>query len=153
MSGYTFDARCDIGRWLIFRVHGETRAQGSKRHVGGGRMIEDSNVMQWRELIGHVAGKEAEKRDWEPLEGPVALGVTFYQNAPKSPKWKTEGVPATGRDLDKLVRAVGDALTGILFRDDRQICDLKASKRFGSPGATISVFELLERARPVPRET
>jgi hypothetical protein len=60
-------------------------------------------------------------------------------------------------DLDKLVRAVGDALTGILYRDDAQIVSLNASKRFAGlggdgvleqPGVHLAWLALREVPRP-----
>jgi Holliday junction resolvase RusA-like endonuclease len=43
-------------------------------------------------------------------------------------------------DLDKLVRALGDAITGIVVRDDSQIAVLQARKVYGeAPGARVLV--------------
>jgi crossover junction endodeoxyribonuclease RusA len=36
-------------------------------------------------------------------------------------------------DLDKVIRATCDALTGILYADDAQIVDTSARKHYGSP--------------------
>lgn len=43
--------------------------------------------------------------------------------APKNPVSKKSG------DLDKMYRAVGDALNGIIYEDDSQICDFSDSKK------------------------
>ena len=44
-------------------------------------------------------------------------------------------VPHTRRpDLDKLTRAIKDALTGVLYEDDSQVCALVATKRYALIG-------------------
>jgi Holliday junction resolvase RusA-like endonuclease len=45
-------------------------------------------------------------------------------------------------DLDKLVRAVGDALTGFAYADDRQVCQVHAAKVFGDVDTTV--IEVME---------
>ena len=39
-------------------------------------------------------------------------------------------------DLDKLARAVGDALTGVAYRDDAQITRWHLQKRYGEQAGT-----------------
>ena len=50
-------------------------------------------------------------------------------------------------DLDKLQRAVLDALTGVLFSDDGQVVQLAAVKQYGQPGVHI-VAEQLQVSPP-----
>ncbi len=62
------------------------------------------------------------------------------------PKSTPKATPAAVKrpDLDKLARAVLDAITGTVLVDDSQVVDLSASKRLAevgeSPGALISVW-------------
>lgn len=53
------------------------------------------------------------------------------EDAPDRPTQKSYG------DLDKLVRAVGDALTGVVLEDDSQIAQFCAHKTFGSPACVL----------------
>jgi len=48
-------------------------------------------------------------------------------------------VPATRPDIDKLSRAVLDALTGIVFSDDAQVADLQAHKFFADAERPVGV--------------
>lgn len=60
---------------------------------------------------------------------PVCLELTFYLQRPKSNKLSE---PSNKKaDLDKLVRAVGDALSGIVYYDDSQTVSIKACKKWG----------------------
>jgi len=147
---------CDIwrtGRVISCRVFGRPRAQGSKRHVGGGRMVETPELVDWRKLVSHVAGKAARDAGWSPLAGPCGLVLTCYRQAPKSPKWKAGGLPDTIPDADKLARAVCDSLSGVWYDDDRRIVNLTVMKRFGPIGCEVALTELIETANPANRRT
>lgn len=131
-----------------FEVVGTPAPQGSKRHVGNGIMRESSTALApWRATVAQAARLAAGANP--PLDGPLALSVTFRFPMPKSrPKavreegwaWKT-----TAPDLDKLVRAVGDALTEAgMIRDDARLASVCAEKHeaIGWTGAQIVVREV-----------
>lgn len=116
---------------IALYVAGKPAPQGSKRHVGGGRMIESSKfVAPWRRTVAAAASKACPA----PLDGPLAVSLAFVLPRPTSePKRRTR--PATRRpDVDKLARAVLDALTGPAFADDSQVVSLTATKRTAGPG-------------------
>jgi Holliday junction resolvase RusA-like endonuclease len=74
------------------------------------------------------------------FDGPVRVAVLFFLPRPKSaPRRVTHHV--TRPDCSKLVRAVEDALTGVLWKDDSQIVDLIVRKGFAmtQPHARIVV--------------
>lgn len=122
-------------------VPGRPAAQGSKRHVGGGRLVEQSKaVAPWRTT---VAWHAAQVFRGAPLDGPLQVVVEFVMPRPAScPKRTTP--PAIKRpDADKMLRAVFDSLTGVIWRDDSQVVDVRARKRIAEideqPGARIQV--------------
>lgn len=127
---------------MIITVRGIPAPQGSKRHVGGGRMIEMSKAVgPWREA---VRGETQRAMDGlAPLEGPVAVFVYFYLPRPKSLA-KSVTLPAKRPDIDKLARAVLDGLTeGGAWLDDGQVVRLQAQKNYAgvnsSPGCQIDI--------------
>lgn len=148
---------------VFVEVLGLPAAQGSKRHVGGGRMIEQSkNVAPWRESVTHAAcGAIAEDRIFFPITAPVAVHVTFWFPRPKlhyrtgrrsdelrenAPYWH-----AKTPDIDKTLRSTLDALTlSGIWRDDAQVVHADAQKVYAdhrggdnpSPGATIRIEAL-----------
>jgi crossover junction endodeoxyribonuclease RusA len=120
---------------IEFWVSGRPAPQGSKRHVGNGRMIEMSAAVgPWREAVRG----EAQRYCAAPLAGPVRVSVTFCLIAPKSTRRTT---PHVRPDLDKLVRAVLDGLTMAgAFGDDGQVTEIIARKAYGArAGALIRV--------------
>jgi crossover junction endodeoxyribonuclease RusA len=61
--------------------------------------------------------------------GPVALSINFALPRPKSlPRRVTDHCKKP--DLDKLVRAIKDALTGLVWTDDAQVVILACRKRY-----------------------
>jgi len=136
-----------------FWVQGHPMPQGSKRHVGKGIMVEVSNVKPWRDSIAW----EARNAIKTPLLDGIWLKLVFQFKRPKGHygTGKNAGVlkerfrladHTTRPDLDKLCRAVGDALTGIAYRDDSQVVVLGASKVYASmedaEGVRIEVQEM-----------
>lgn len=122
-------------------IPGRPAPQGSKRHVGGGRLIESSkHVAPWRTTVAWAA---AQAYDAAPIDGPVLLRMDFVMPRPTStPKRRT---PAAIKypDLDKLIRAAGDALSGIVWRNDSMVVDMRATKRLAEldekPGMRVRV--------------
>lgn len=90
--------------------------------VLGVRLAEGSEKTReqfeaWREAIALVA--RVRRPGGEPFCGPVIASYKFYLPKPKSTQFDL--APAGKPDLDKLIRAVSDALTGIVFVDDSRI--------------------------------
>jgi crossover junction endodeoxyribonuclease RusA len=90
----------------------------------------------WRRLVADVAQRYAPK---EPWEGPVGIELHFGIPKPKSAPKKKRVWPDKRPDLDKLARAVLDALTEIVFVDDSQVVEIQATKDYGVPGVTVAV--------------
>lgn len=132
---------------LIITVHGTPAPQGSKRHVGGGVMIESSKkVKPWRqdvkaaalaalELEGATIGGTQLHRP--PLDGPLAASMVFtvrHRPAGK-PTWWPAGLrwakalmwrPASTPDLSKLLRSTEDALTDAgAWKDDARVVEYR----------------------------
>ena len=138
---------------LRFTALGRPVPQGSKRAVpmrATGKptriaMIEDNpHLRSWRGLVAEearIAMLEARAEDL--FAGAIDVVLTFNLLRPKShfgtgrnasrvlPSAPPE--PAVMPDIDKLVRGVLDALTGVVFRDDAQVTSLMARKTYGTP--------------------
>ncbi len=134
MSATLFEPTQAATRPIRFTVYGTPRPQGSTRAFipkGWRRAIittDNVKLKPWRQEISGAA------IDATPamLEGPVFVSLKFFLAKPKSLAKKfTE--PTKKPDLDKLQRAVFDALTGICFRDDAQIVAVSAEKAYGVP--------------------
>ena len=122
-----------------FFVPGKPVQQGSMKHIGNGMIVHNKSkeLMAWREKIGWSA-----KSHRVPYQesGAVAIKLGFVFELPKSVK---RDLPTVPPDLDKLIRSCLDALSGIAYKDDSQVCEILASKRYGeTPGVFISLWSL-----------
>ena len=117
--------------WLFdLYVTGTPKAQGSLRHVGNGRLIHGKGMIVWRNHIEATLKQWTGTwfGGWEPLDEPVEVSVAFYLPRPKKPRLEHA---ATGLDLDKTTRLVGDALekSGVL-KNDARIVKWRAEKHW-----------------------
>ena len=130
-------------RELTFFVPGIPRPQGSKKHVGNGRMIEaNKEVYTWRHTVAAVALGEWEQQGKEHFIGPLKIDLLFEM--PKGPSVKHHN-PSVKPDLDKLCRAIFDSLEAAkIVANDSQFCDLHAAKIYGThrTGVTVKVSYL-----------
>jgi Holliday junction resolvase RusA-like endonuclease len=78
-----------------------------------------------------------------PLEGPLEFYVLATIVRPKTVKHALPWGGKTG-DVDNYSKTAQDALNGICFHDDTQICDLVSRKRYGRPSLMIRITELEE---------
>jgi crossover junction endodeoxyribonuclease RusA len=137
-------------------VRGIPAPQGSKRHVGGGRMIESSKAVgPWREAVRAETQRAMEGE--ESYTGPVSVRLVFLLPRPRGHygtgrnagkvRPSAPALPAGKPDLDKLERAVLDGISaGGGWCDDAQVVHLQAWKEYADqsehPGCYIEIREV-----------
>lgn len=83
---------------------------------------------EWQIAVRNAAQQQCEGKFFD---GAVRLGIVFFLPRPQS-------LPARVKhhtkkpDVDKLVRAVKDALKGVLWHDDAQVIHLVATKAYAT---------------------
>ena len=114
---------------MRFVVHGKPETKGSTRAfvVKGRAVIVNDNprAKAWQKLVTLAAQWGADTK----LTGPVRIALRFQLAKPKSAK---RAEPSVRPDLDKLVRCALDGMTGVVFDDDSQVVELKATKVYDS---------------------
>ena len=133
---------------ISFRVIGEPQTQGSKRAFaknGRAWVVETGGAKHksWREAVASEA--RAALGGAPLLTGPLEITLVFALPRPASaPKRRrTWPIGARSGDVDKLARAVLDAITGTIARDDAQVIGLEVSKDYGDPpGVTVLIEEV-----------
>ena len=138
-----------------FSVRGVPKPQGSMRaFVRGGRPIVTSTTRGLREWRDAMAWQARASMDGKGiLVGPVEGSITFTLARPKS-HYRADGsvrpsAPAhpSGRpDIDKLLRASLDAMTGVVYLDDAQIFNVQVAKAYtdwagDEPGVDVFLKE------------
>jgi Holliday junction resolvase RusA-like endonuclease len=147
-------------------VHGVARTQGSKSAAVVGKVLTNRPghrvVLNPRAVV--LEGKSGpqrtafegwrhaiatEARRWarlhpahQPFDVPVSIAIVFALPRPQNER--RARYHSRKPDLDKLTRAVFDALRGIVYLDDSRISALHALKTYanGTPFASIRIEPL-----------
>lgn len=158
-----------------FEVAGRPRGKGSPTYHGivrkDGSIVtrpngypvvvvhEPDDAIAWQAAVASAAMMARTRAKGSVLFGPIAVTVRTYRSRPKghygtgrnegllkttAPRW-----PSQKPDVDKLVRNALDGMTGVVYRDDGQVVQLVAQKRYaplGEPeGLVVEVATLDDR--------
>jgi Holliday junction resolvase RusA-like endonuclease len=132
---------------IAFSVLGKPQPQGSTRAFmpKGARFpvvtSDNKNLKPWRQDVAITAQLQMVKGAYPVQQGPIRMVCRCYFQRPKSVKASVVH-KTTKPDADKLARSFGDALTGIVYRDDSQIVSLTIEKLFGTPERAEIEIEL-----------
>lgn len=138
---------------VTFFVPGVPVSQGSMTSFVVGRRQADGSVLNARAVT--TAANKGRLNEWRrtvqdaaavvftatPSEEPAAVGLCFVMPRPRT---VSRAWPGVRPDIDKLARAVLDALTGVAYRDDACVVMLMASKVYGDGdacGVTVVVAD------------
>lgn len=145
-------------RTIYVEVAGRPQQRGSKQAFagknGGRPLMVDANKKSkpWMAAVAQAAAESINGQDL--LFGPLRLTAKFKFKRPQSHFAKRKGGPVlkpdapehvtSTPDLDKLLRAIGDAMTGVVYGDDKQIAMVSAWKIYteSSEGVWIAVEQL-----------
>ena len=119
---------------ISFSCDGTPVPQGSMKVINGHILHSQGSALAvWRSTVALSARFAGAK----PVEGAIGIEISFRVKRPKTVK---RDFPTVAPDLDKYIRGVLDALTGIAYIDDSQVIDIKAKKvYFETPGADIKI--------------
>jgi len=130
-----------------FVVYGRPATAGSKRafaiRLGDGRFTgrvavtdDSTRTKSWQATVASAALEASSGCS----RGPLRLALAFYLHRPRHHygtgrnssrvRESAPARPSVRPDLLKLTRAVEDALTGVLWHDDAQVCEELLSKHY-----------------------
>jgi Holliday junction resolvase RusA-like endonuclease len=136
---------------LRFEVPGIPITQGATNPA---QVADYPRLMEWRDSIT-VLARAARQGRWPTVVPPQCVTVlaTFRLPPTKTGQWVGAEFPGGSKDLDKLQRALGDAMeTAGVYRDDAQIVEWAATKRWASAEfpAGVEVVVLIADPRVDP---
>ena len=145
---------------IQFTVFGVAQPGGSKKafpfrkpsgHFGVTVTDANAKVHDWKKTVAWTA---RENYSGELLVGPLRLTLNFFRPRPRSHYGSGKNAetvrqfapayPVSRPDSTKLLRAVEDALSGVLYFDDAQIIEQFVSKRWGMPARVEIIVETIE---------
>ena len=128
-------------------IPGECVPKGRPRFTRTGRAYTPAKTKNYEALVKHYAYQ----LNIEPLKGALKVELIVYKAVPKSYSkikrancLKNKHLPQVKPDLDNYIKSVLDALNGVLFDDDNQICELVAKKLYGEEPKVELKIEKME---------
>lgn len=124
-------------------ISGNPVAQGRPKFFRRGSFVgcyDPAKSKTWKEEVKY----QAIAKKIPILAGALHMELSFYLPRPKSlPKKTIHHVKKP--DLDNLCKAIKDALKGIAYKDDSQVCSLILSKEYGkNTGVHIRIHKVSE---------
>lgn len=130
-----------------FCVPGEPQGKARPRFTRCGRTYTPRKTVAYEDAIR----EEFLKSGGQITELPVKVQITAYCKIPNSAsKTRTEKMfhgeilPAKKPDVDNIGKVVMDALNGVAYKDDAQVCLLKVGKVYShDPMIFVTVSEIV----------
>lgn len=141
----------ETGGVVSFTVRGKAEPAGSKRAFvskAGRAIVTDDNAKSkpWKQEVADMAAIAMEEHRQARFEGAVELYVRIYRKRPNSHYRERGGLRPSAPvhdtkkpDLLKMLRAIEDAMTGIVYRDDAQIVTEVISKEYTEEEARVKI--------------
>lgn len=119
-----------------FGIEPVEQARPRATRMGKGiRLYDPKKVTVFKRQLGMLAKQQMLDRGLEPFDGPLEVCMEFYRPVQASISRKERarrlsGVhrPIVKPDLSNYIKALEDALNGILWADDNLIVSLEAKK-------------------------
>ena len=137
---------------IEFRVYGIPQTKGSakgfavpnKQKPGKFRTIITNDNKKNKPWAQTVSGEAQRHRvDGCPFEGPIVLEMVFLMPIPKSLPKRAPAFMLKKPDVDKMTRSVKDALSGVLYIDDKQVVHTDVKKMYcEAPGVMVRLRHL-----------
>lgn len=119
---------------LGFFVEGKAEGKGRPRFARG-HVFTPQKTKDFEARVRAAALDAMQSRGWEPTDEPVRVEITCFFLPPKSATKKFLNqidntlVPYDKKpDADNIAKAVCDAMNGVVFKDDMQICSVACDK-------------------------
>ncbi len=133
---------------ITFTIPGEPVAKGRARSfVRNGHIAHytPGKTARYENLVRLVAQQAIGEK--APIECAVALVVRAFFSIPTSWSLKKqraavigEVMPTKRPDLDNIIKAIKDGANGVAWKDDSQVIDVRASKRYGTPRVEVEIL-------------
>jgi len=141
---------------VIFTIPGAPVGKGRPKFARRGNFVTTYTPEKTASYENLVKVKAEEVMQGRPMfDGPVAVSLMLYVTPPASWSQKKqrqalagEIYPTSKPDVDNVIKGIFDAMNGIVFADDKQVCDVHVAKRYAETAyAKVSVrASILQKA-------
>src|SRR5574340_191713 len=143
---------------IRFTIEGEAVGKGRARSVtrpkkGGGSYIAHVTPQRTVDYEQRVASAAAQAMGFRSLiEGPVMVELKIFVGVPASYTKANRAAALSGQmlptkkpDADNVLKAIKDAMNGVVYFDDQQVTDVHISKRFAETPRVIVIVTPLNK--------
>jgi len=134
-----------------FFIKGRPKGKGRPRFTRTGHAYTPKTTAAYENLIKQAFVEQIHGDDYKgPLKGPLYAIIEAHFRTPNSISEKKKGRMwgnpyAKKPDVDNIVKVVLDALNGLAFEDDKQVCEIRMSKKYAfsdeSEGVTVTIVD------------
>lgn len=136
---------------IIFIVPGEPTAQGRPRFSARGKFVKAYDPAKSRDYKAFVKLIAMDAmhahNDLQPLETAVSVTIHAFVGIPKSKSQKFKNAALSGMelplkkpDVDNMAKIILDAMSGIVYKDDKQIVSLLVEKWYAeNPRVEVNI--------------
>jgi len=130
---------------IEFFCPGKPQQQGSKVKGRYGNLREaNTELAGWRERVALAAHTAMGGRPMLDRKTPVEMRMEFVLYRPQAtPVSRPTPAATKAPDIDKLVRAVLDALSNVAYADDVQVVRLEVGKRVAEVNEPLGVHVVM----------
>lgn len=133
---------------ICFEVPGEPQGKARPRILRNGRAYTPKKTADYEKAIR----KAYQKAGGQLTELPVRVMIFANYSIPKSTTKAKRARMLSGElrptkkpDLDNIAKAVCDALNGVAYKDDAQVCTLVVEKHYkAEPSVHVILGEMIE---------
>jgi Holliday junction resolvase RusA-like endonuclease len=130
---------------FLLEWKGDVTPKERPRSTRTGRVYTPPATQKFEASVKEAAQIQMHKQGIAAMFCPVAVHLRVYEPIPQS--WgnvyqdlaKAGLVYPSRRDLDNQMKAIMDAINGVVFNDDRQVVQVFAVKAYGDAGFSLAV--------------
>ena len=125
---------------LMFEIPGSPIGQGRPKFStinGYAKAYDPEKSRNYKAYVKMLATQAMKENDFEMITGPCAIQIFAFFDVPKSKSKKFKEAALEGKerptkkpDADNIVKAILDALNGLIYKDDSCIVDLHCIKYY-----------------------
>lgn len=127
---------------LLITIPGEPCAQGRPRFSTAGgfpKAYDPEKSRNYKAFVKLMAQEAMKNHSWEYTEKPLSIVIVAYMGIPSSKPKKFQQAAECGAerptkkpDIDNVFKILTDALSGITYKDDKQIVTASLSKWYSA---------------------
>lgn len=137
----------------VFKVPGKVQAKQRPRlNLSNGRVYTPQATLNYESYVKVCYSDYVRDLNWKPIEGSIRAEIEVFMPIPKSDSKKKKEAKLSGKirptvkpDADNIAKSLLDALNGLAYADDKQVCEVEVKKFYGvEPCVYVKLIELGE---------